>query len=86
MEDGTNASLTLNGGLIALAVEEAALSALPGRTLSSVNLHYLRPVRVGPAVARASAEGDLARVEVSDDGADGRLAVVATVRAFPPTA
>ena len=82
MEDATNASLTLNGGLLALAVEEAALSALPASTLSSLNLHYLRPVRVGPAVARAIVDRDLARIEVSDAGADDRLAVVATVRAF----
>ena len=85
MEDATNASLTLNGGLLALAVEEAALSALPASTLSSLNLHYLRPVRVGPAVARAVGDRDLARVEVTDAGADDRLAVVATVRAFDAT-
>lgn len=82
LPDGTNASLTMNGGLLALAVEEAALSALAGTTLSSFTMHYLRPVRVGPATARAVVRGDVARVEVTDAGADDRLAVAATVRSF----
>ena len=77
-----NASHTMNGGLLALAVEEAALSALPGTTLSSLTMHFLRPVRVGPAIARAVGGDGLARVEVSDAGADDRIAVSATVRSF----
>ena len=47
-DDGLNAAGTVNGGLIALAVEEAALSLTPGATLSSMALRYLRPVRTGP--------------------------------------
>ena len=82
LDDGMNASHTMNGGLLALAVEEAALSALPGTTLSSLTMHYLRPVRVGPAIARAVGGDGLARVEVSDAGADDRIAVSATVRSF----
>jgi acyl-coenzyme A thioesterase PaaI-like protein len=81
--DLMNASQTLNGGLIALAAEEAALSLAPGRSLASIGLRYLQPVRVGPAVATASARGDLARVEVRDAGNDDRLAVIATTRLFP---
>lgn len=77
-EQGVNASDTVNGGLIALAIEEAALSLVPGSLLSSMALRYLRPVRVGPAVATARAHGSLVRVEVRDAGADDRLAVVAT--------
>jgi acyl-coenzyme A thioesterase PaaI-like protein len=83
-EDGRNASMTMNGGLLALAVEEAALCALPGHTLSSLAMHYLRPVRLGPAVATAEAGAVLARVRVHDAGAENRLAVAATVRAFAP--
>ena len=80
--DGLNASNTVNGGLIAVAVEEAALSTTPGTTLSSLALRYLRPVRVGPAVARATVRSGLGQVEVRDSGSDDRLAVVATTRTF----
>jgi acyl-coenzyme A thioesterase PaaI-like protein len=72
----------LNGGLLALAVEEAALSLTPNTTLSSLAMRFLRPVRIGPAVAHAQVHHDLARVEVCDAGNADRLAVVATARAF----
>jgi len=81
-EDGLNGSNTVNGGLIALAAEEAALSLLPGQTLSSLHLRYLQPVRVGPAVATATVRAGLGRVELRDAGRGDRLAVVATTRAF----
>jgi acyl-coenzyme A thioesterase PaaI-like protein len=84
-EDGLNASGSVNGGLIALAVEEAALSTSPGTTLSSLAMRYLRPVRVGPAVATAEVVEGLGRVEVRDSGMDDRLAVVATTRMFAPS-
>jgi acyl-coenzyme A thioesterase PaaI-like protein len=80
--DGSlNASGSVNGWLIALAVEEAALSLTPGATLSSLALRYLRPVRVGPAVATAEVRAGLGRVEVRDAGGDDRPAVTATTRA-----
>lgn len=82
-DDGLNASNTINGGLIALAVEEAALSRAPGATLSSLAMRYLRPARIGPVVATAARYGELARVQVRDAGNDDRLAVVATTRTFP---
>lgn len=81
--DGLNASGTLNGGLLALVAEEAALSALPGTTLAMLTMRFLRAVRVGPAVASASVHGDLADVTVLDDGRGGALAVAVTARAFP---
>jgi uncharacterized protein (TIGR00369 family) len=81
-EDGLNGSNTVNGGLIALAVEEAVLSLLPGQTLCSLHLRYLQPVRVGPAVATAVVRGGLGRVELRDSGRDDRLAVTATTRTF----
>lgn len=77
-----NASNTVNGGLIALTVEEAVLSLSPGATLSSLGLRYLQPVRLGPVVARAEAREDLGRAEVRDEGNDNRLCVVATSRTF----
>ncbi|MGC7101540.1 hypothetical protein ACPZ19_43275 [Amycolatopsis lurida] len=69
-----------HGGLIALAVEEAALSLEPGTTLLSLAMRYLRPARVGPLVATATRRGALARVDVRDSGNDHRLAVAATTR------
>jgi acyl-coenzyme A thioesterase PaaI-like protein len=81
-DDGLNSAGTINGGLVALAVEEAALSLTPGATLASMALRYLRPARVGPAVATADVLAGLGRVEVRDAGSDDRLAVVATTRTF----
>ena len=78
-----NASNTINGGLIALAAEEAVLSlSPPGTSLASLDLRYLQPARVGPAVAEAEVRHGLGRVEVYDEGNDNRLCVVATTRAF----
>lgn len=79
-EDGLNSAKSINGGLIALAVEEAALSATDAVGLSSLAMRYLRAARNGPVVATAATHGDLARVEVRDAGNDDRLAVVATTR------
>jgi acyl-coenzyme A thioesterase PaaI-like protein len=81
--DGLNASATLNGGLLALVVEEAALSAALGATLSSLSMRYVQPVRVGPAVAEADVRDGLGNVVVRDAGRDDRLAVIATTRTFP---
>ncbi len=85
-DDGLNAVGSLNGGLVALAVEEAALSATPGTgaapTLASLALHYLRPVRTGPAVAVADVHAGLGRVLVHDAGRADALAVTATTRTF----
>lgn len=83
-DDGMNASRTINGGLIALVAEEAVLNGAPaGTTLSSMAFRYLRPARVGPVVGHATTYGDTARTEVRDAGADNRIAVLATSRAFP---
>ena len=81
-DDGLNSSNTVNGGLIALAAEEAALSLAPGATLSSLSLRYLRPVRVGPAIATAQTRSGLGQIEVRDAGNENRLSVLATARYF----
>jgi acyl-coenzyme A thioesterase PaaI-like protein len=82
-EESLNASNTLNGGLLALACEEAALSlSPPGSSLASLDLRYLQPVRVGPAVAEAEVRHGLGRIEVRDAGNENRLCVVATSRTF----
>jgi acyl-coenzyme A thioesterase PaaI-like protein len=80
--DGLNASGTLNGGLLALVVEEAVLSLTGDATLSSLSMRYVRPVRVGPARAEAEEQGGLSRIVVRDTGRDDLLAVVATARTF----
>lgn len=82
-EDGLNASNTINGGLLALAAEDALLSLSAGTTLCALALRYLRPVRVGPAVAAARLHDGLGMVEISDEGSDNRTAVVGTARTFP---
>ncbi len=79
----------LHGGATAVLVDAAAVHAIGGdATTVDVVMHFLRPGRVGPAVARATvlgerADGHLVRVEVVDAGADDRVMVVAvaTVRA-----
>jgi acyl-coenzyme A thioesterase PaaI-like protein len=78
--DSVNSTDTIQGGLVSLACEQAVLSLEPGATLSSMALRYLRPVRVGPAVATASVIAGIGQVEVRDAGDDDRLAVVATTR------
>lgn len=78
--DVVNSSGTLNGGLIALAVEEAVLSASGGTTLLALAMRYLRPLRVGPAVATATLHGSIGQITVRDAGSDERVAVVATAR------
>lgn len=80
-EDTVNASDTVHGGLIAVPIEEAVLSAAPaGAVVSAMALRYVRPARVGPAVAVAERFGDLWRVDVQDAGAGDRSCVHATVR------
>lgn len=81
-EDGLNVSGTVNGGLIALAAEEAALSLAPGDTLCSLGLRYLQPARVGPVIATARMRDGLGQVELRDSGNDDRLTGVATARTF----
>jgi acyl-coenzyme A thioesterase PaaI-like protein len=81
-DEKLNASNTLNGGLIALTVEESLLSLLPGASVSSLDMRYLQPARVGPVVARAEVREGLGRVEVRDEGNEDRLCVVATGRFF----
>jgi acyl-coenzyme A thioesterase PaaI-like protein len=81
-EDGLNSSNSVNGGLIALAAEEAVLSLAPGATLCSLGLRYLQAVRAGPVVATARVRDGLGQVELRDSGQGDRLSVTATARTF----
>jgi acyl-coenzyme A thioesterase PaaI-like protein len=77
-----NATESIQGGLVALAVEEAALSAAPaGTVVTSMTLRYLRPFRSRSALARAEVHGDVASVEVEAD--EGKPGAVATLRLGP---
>ena len=49
------------------------LSLSPGATLSSLDLRYLQPVRIGPVVAAAEVRHGLGPVEVRDEGNENRL-------------
>lgn len=82
--ESLNGGGTVNGGLLALVAEEAALSGRPGTSLATMSLHFMSPVRVGPAVAVAAQPGgSLAQVTVRDEGRGNTLAVVVTTREFP---
>jgi acyl-coenzyme A thioesterase PaaI-like protein len=81
-EDGLNSSNSVNGGLIALAAEEAVLSLVPGDALCSLGLRYLQAVRAGPVVATARVHRGLGQVELRDSGHGDRLSVIATARTW----
>ena len=81
--DTQNATRAINGGIMTVAIEEAVLSAAaPGQSLSSMMVTYQRSIRTGPAIARATVEGCLGRVEVID-AEKNALAVLATTQLFP---
>lgn len=78
--DGLNAVGAMQGGVVALALEEAAATVSPEPThLESLNVRYLRPVMVGPARAVATAAGALRTVRLTDT-ATGKLCALATAR------
>lgn len=80
--DTQNTARAINGGILAIAIEEAALSLAAGQqTLSSLIVRYLRPVRTGGAIAHATLKADLGQVEVIDAG-NGALSTLATIRLF----
>jgi acyl-coenzyme A thioesterase PaaI-like protein len=81
-EQGLNAANTVNGGLIALAVEEAAVSQSPGNSLCALDVRFLQPVRHGPVTAQARTRAGLCQIEVRDHGSHDRLAAIATGRLF----
>ncbi len=72
---------SLNGGLLSLVVEEAALSANgPDASIVSMSLHFLRGIRGGPAIARAEVKGGgVTTVQVHDASTEA-LALTATLR------
>lgn len=78
---GLNASGGINGGLIGLVAEQAAMSLFEQPVVaSSLTLRYLRPFSVGPARSTAELHGDLAHVEITDAGRDAGIGALATLR------
>lgn len=79
----TQASRTVQGGIVALLGEYAAES-LTGRPVVDLDTRYLAAVRVGPARATALDLGaGQVRVEVRDSGNEGRLAARCLARVTP---
>jgi acyl-coenzyme A thioesterase PaaI-like protein len=76
-----NATGAIQGGLVALAAEEAILDLDPTAVISSLTIRYLHAFRGSNAVAAASIDNGVAMVAVSDE-ARGRLGttVVAHLR------
>jgi acyl-coenzyme A thioesterase PaaI-like protein len=78
-EDGLNGVGAIQGGLVALAAEEAAASLADGPVvLEATNVRYLRPFSVGPARAVATGDAERAVVHLTDVGASKLGAVVTT--------
>ena len=77
-----NAAGSINGGLIAVAAEEAVLSLAPGDSLGFLGLRYLQSAKAGPVTASATLRGGAGRVELRDNGNESRLTTLATVRTF----
>jgi acyl-coenzyme A thioesterase PaaI-like protein len=84
--DNSNATGAIQGGLIALSIEEAALSLFDtSYTVSAISLRYFRAVRHSAVVATATSLGpDLIRVSAVDGGT-GKLSTIATVSVVPTT-
>jgi acyl-coenzyme A thioesterase PaaI-like protein len=77
---GLNAVGAIQGGLVAVSAEQAAMSLGAGTSVVSVfSLRYLRGVAVGPARAVAEEHGGFSVVHVTDAGS-GKLCVIATSR------
>lgn len=78
--DGLNATGAIQGGLVALAAEEAAASLSDEPVLlHAFQMRYLRPFAIGPARAEAEGSGEFAVVRLTDLGT-GKLGATATAR------
>ena len=78
--DGLNAVGAMQGGVVALTIEEAASTvASEPAHLAALNIRYLRPVMVGPARAVATPSGTLRTVRLTDTS-NGKLCALGTAR------
>lgn len=74
--DNVNATGGLQGGLLALAAEEAVLATDPGAALMSMSIRYLRAFRNATAIAHAVIDGSVARVGIDDPSRSSTGALV----------
>ena len=77
---------TVNGGVMALAAETAAVSACGGGVATDLHIHYLEQIGDGPVAVTAEVVRDGADVFVAvriEDRADGRLVAVSDVTVQP---
>jgi acyl-coenzyme A thioesterase PaaI-like protein len=83
LPDGLNATGAIQGGLVAFAAEEAALSCREGPSAAhALTVRYLRPFSVGPLRASARECNGLYEIDLTDTGT-GKLGAVATARLGP---
>lgn len=79
---------TVNGGVLALTAEAAAVSAAGGGWATDLQIHYLEQIGDGPVgitavVVRSDADGDHCLVRI-EDRSDGRLCAISDVRVARP--
>jgi acyl-coenzyme A thioesterase PaaI-like protein len=77
--DNLNATGAIQGGLVALAAEDAILAVAPRTVMTSLSVRYLRPFREGAARATARVQGDLAQVDLVVTGT-GKPGAAVTAR------
>jgi acyl-coenzyme A thioesterase PaaI-like protein len=65
--DNVNATMAIQGGLLALVAEEAVFAAEPDAMLRSMAIRYLRGFRDTRAVASADVRSGVARVDIVDE-------------------
>lgn len=82
---GLNSAGGIQGGLIALAAEEAVASLADDPVfLRSLAVRYLRPFAIGPARATARRHGDTGLVRLEDAGAEKLSGLATAVLAAAP--
>ncbi len=82
--DGLNATGAIQGGLVAVAAEEAAMSLVSQPTVPyALNVRYLRPFSVGPCRAVATGDAHASIVRLTDVSS-GKIGAVATARLGSP--
>ena len=80
LPDGLNATGAIQGGLVAFAAEEAALSQVEGpAVVDALTVRYLRAFSVGPLRASAREQNGVFEIDLTDTGT-GKLGAVATAR------
>jgi acyl-coenzyme A thioesterase PaaI-like protein len=83
-EDGLNGTGAIQGGILSLAAEQAALSLSPEPAVAvGLNMRYLRQFSIGPCRAEATGDARGSIVRLVDEGT-GKVGAIATVRLGPP--